>query len=283
MYSINVFLTFSLSQFAMARFFVRNRSKEARWAKNLAIHATGLVLCLTILSITLFEKFTEGGWLTVVITSLLITLCYLIKRHYLRVRSQLAELDAVLAQLPACEPVQAQPVDRQKMTAIQLVSGFNGVGVHTLFSITRSFPGLYKNFVFVSVAVIDQGAFKGEEGLADLKKYTEQSLDQYVQLACRLGFPAESRMAVGTDVVETATQLCREVSREFPNSTVFSGQLSFRLEKLYHRLLHNEVAFAIQRRLQWSGITNVILPVRLALGKTDSARGLPEEPRIMNV
>jgi hypothetical protein len=72
------------------------------------------------------------------------------------------------------------------------------------------------------------------------------------------------------------------VSREFPNSTVFSGQLSFRLEKLYHRVLHNEVAFAIQRRLQWSGITNVILPVRLALGKTESARGFPEEPRIAN-
>jgi hypothetical protein len=31
MYSINVFVTFSLSQFAMARFFVRHRSKEARW------------------------------------------------------------------------------------------------------------------------------------------------------------------------------------------------------------------------------------------------------------
>ena len=276
MYSINVFVTFSLSQFAMARFFVKNRFTEARWAKNLVIHATGLILCLTILSITLFEKFGEGGWLTLVITSLLITLCYLIRRHYLKVRSQLTELDAVLSQLPASEPMVTQPVDPKEMTAIQLVSGFNGVGVHTLFSIVRSFPGLYKNFVFVSVAVIDQGAFKGEEGLANLQKYTEQSLRQYVQLARRLGFPAEYRMAVGTDVVESATQLCREVSREFPHSTVFSGQLSFRLEKLYHRLLHNEAAFAIQRRLQWSGITNVILPVRLAMSKTDSVMGFPD-------
>ncbi len=270
MYSINVFVTFSLSQFAMARFFVKNRFQEAHWAKNLAIHATGLILCLTILSITLFEKFGEGGWLTVVITSLLIALCYLIKRHYLKVRSQLMELDAVLAQLPASEPMNTHPVDPKEMTAIQLVSSFNGVGVHTLFAIIRSFPGLYKNFVFVSVAVIDQGAFKGEAGLADLQKHTEQSLRRYVELARRLGFAAEYRMAVGTDVVESATQLCRETSHAFPHSTVFSGQLSFRLEKLYHRLLHNEVAFAIQRRLQWSGITNVILPVRLTLSRTDS-------------
>ena len=72
-------------------------------------------------------------------------------------------------------------------------------------------------------------------------------------------------MAVGTDVVDTATGLCERISREFPRSTVFSGQLSFRLEKFYHRLLHNEVAFAIQRRLQWRGITNVILPIRIGL------------------
>jgi len=270
MYAINVFVTFSLSQFAMARFFVRHRSKEAQWAKNLAIHATGLILCLTILSITLFEKFGEGGWLTVLLTSLLIALCYLIRRHYLNVRTQLTELDAVVSQIPVSGPLNTKPIDPRDMTAIQLVSSFNGVGVHTLFSITRSFPGLYKNFVFVSVAVIDQGAFKGEEGLADLTKYTEQALRQYVQLARRLGFPAESRMAVGTDVVESATQLCRDVSREFPHSTVFSGQLSFRLEKLYHRVLHNEAAFAIQRRLQWSGITNVILPIRLTMPKTAS-------------
>ncbi len=273
MYSINVFVTFSLSQFAMARFFVRNRSQEARWRKNLAIHATGLVLCLTILSITLFEKFGEGGWLTVVITSLLIALCYLIKRYYAKVRLQLTELDAIVAQLPVSGPIDTRPVDPRQMTAIQLVSNFNGMGVHTLFSILRSFPGLYKNFIFVSVAVIDQGAFKGEEGLADLKKYTEQSLRRYVLLARRLGFPAEYRMAVGTDVVESATRLCREVSREFPHSTVFSGQLSFRLEKPYHRLLHNEAAFAIQRRLQWSGITNVILPIRLTVSREVSVMG----------
>ena len=279
MYSINVFLTFSLSEFGMSRFFIKNRRKEAKWRQHLSVHLTGLILCVTILSITLFEKFTEGGWLTLVITSLLIALCYLIKQHYLKVRMQLTQLDEIVSQMPASGPMNIEPVDRAAMTAIQLVSGFNGVGVHTLFSIIRSFPGLYKNFVFVSVAVIDQGAFKGEEGLAELKRYTEQSLRKYVHLARLLGFPAEYRMAVGTDLVDSATKLCREVSLEFPRSTVFSGQLSFRLEKLYHRLLHNETAFAVQRRLQWSGITNVILPIRLTVPKTESVIWSAEDRR----
>ena len=269
MYSINVFLTFSLSEFGMSRFFIKHRRKQARWKRHLSVHLTGLILCLTILSITVLEKFGEGGWLTLVITSTLIALCYLIRSHYSKVRTQLAQLDKVLSQMPAAGPANPAPVDRGNMTAIQLVSGFNGVGVHTLLAVIRSFAGLYKDFVFVSVAVIDQGAFKGKEGLEDLKKSTEEGLKKYVELARTLGLAAEYRMAVGTDVVETATELCRQVSCEFPRSTVFSGQLSFRLEKFYHRLLHNEVAFAIQRHLQWSGITNVILPIRMGTQKVE--------------
>jgi hypothetical protein len=44
---------------------------------------------------------------------------------------------------------------------------------------------------------------------------------------------------------------------------VFAGQLVFRHETPFQRILHNETAFAIQRRLQFSGITAVILPVRV--------------------
>ena len=265
MYSINVFLTFSLSEFGMSRFFIRHRRTETKWKQHLSVHATGLILCLTILSVTVLEKFREGGWMTLVITSLLIALCYMINSHYLKVKAQLMQLDKVLAGMPISGPTNTDPVDKKNMTAIQLVGDYDGFGVHTLFSIIRSFPEMYKNFVFVSVAVIDQGTFKGREGLEDLKKSVEESLKKYVELARTLGFPAEYRMAVGTDVVETATELTQKVSREFNKSTVFSGQLAFRLEKFYHRLLHNEAAFAIQRRLNWSGITNVILPTRISL------------------
>jgi hypothetical protein len=176
------------------------------------------------------------------------------------------QMDKMLVNLPTSwGHFNNEPVNKENMTAIQLVAGFNGFGVHTLLSIIRSFPGLYKNFVFVSVAVVDQGLFKGEEGLEDLKKSVKESLTKYVELARKLGFAAEYRMAVGTDVVETATELCKEASKEFYNSTIFSGQLTFSLEKFYHRLLHNETAYAIQRHLQWSGITNVILPIRIGV------------------
>jgi hypothetical protein len=67
---------------------------------------------------------------------------------------------------------------------------------------------------------------------------------------------------VGTEPVE-AEGLCRRIAEEFSRATFFAGQLVFQREKWYQRILHNETAFAIQRRLQWDGLPMVILPVRV--------------------
>ena len=266
MYSINVFVTFSLSELGMLRFVIKNRDKLPKWKKEFTVFIFALVLCLAILAIVVFEKFAEGGWLTLVITTFLVILCFMIRKHYDRVLADMRKLDELLKDVPVTgEEVKAEPVNRKNMTAIQLVGSYSGFGVHTFLNINRSFPGLYKNFIFISVAVVDQGLFKGEEGLDDLKNSVEDSLKKYVELAQKLGFPAEYRMDAGTDVVDTATELCSEIQMEFPRSTVFTGKLAFHQEKFYHKLLHNETSYAIQRRLQWKGITNVIMPIRMEM------------------
>jgi len=156
-------------------------------------------------------------------------------------------------------------VDRREMTAVLLVNGYNGFGVHTMLSVIRNYRKFYRNFVFLSVAVVDSGSFKGADEIEALKDSVQASLDQYVKLARRFGFPAESRMDVGTEVVSAASHLCQSVAVEFPQAMFFTGQLTFRLEKFYHKMLHNETAFAIQRRLQWDGVTTVILPIRVRI------------------
>lgn len=263
MYSINVFATFSLSELGMSRFFIKNRKKEKQWKKHLPVHLTGLTLCLTILIITVLEKFGSGGWMTLLITSLAIGVCYLIRNHYNQVYKTIRELDEMLLDIPTVGPINQEPVDPKKMTAVQLVTGFNGFGVHTLLSIVRNFQNFYKNIVFVSIAVADSGSFKGEEEKKALEESTRASLMKYVDLARRLGLAADYRFDIGTDVVESATLLCESIAEELPRSTFFTGQLVFHRVHLFHKLLHNETAFAIQRRLQWAGITTVILPIRV--------------------
>jgi amino acid transporter len=263
MYSINVFITFSLSQLGMSKFFIQRRKEDPLWFRHLLVHLVGLLLCVTILAITTYEKFAEGGWMTLVITSVVIGLCYLIKGHYVRVRQGMKDLDETLLDVPVSSHGEPPAIDRSASTAIQLVSGYSGFGVHTLFSILSTFPKTYRNVVFVSVALIDSGSFKGAEEVEALEASVKEGLEKYVAMAHKLGFAAEYRTALATDVVESAVDLCKQVAEEFPRSTVFTGQLTFRLEKFYHRLLHNETAFAIQRRLQWDGLTTVIMPIRV--------------------
>ena len=263
MYSINVFLTFSLSQLGMSRFFIKNRRTDPHWKKHLPVHLLGLAVCLAILTVTVLEKFMHGGWLTIVITAAVVATCYLVKGHYNKVRRGVRELDDMLVAIPHKGTYNAEPTDPREMTAVQLVGGYNGFGVHTFLSIIRGFPGLYKNFVFVSVAEVDAGAFKESESVGRLTGATKDGLKKYVETARKLGFPAESRFDTGIDVVETASALCERVAREFPKSTVFAGQTVFRRPGFVNRLLHNETAFAIQQELRWKGITTVILPIRI--------------------
>ena len=263
MYSINVFLTFTLSQLGMSRFTVKNRRREESWKKNLAVHLVGLALSLTILVVTTIEKFHAGGWLTILITAAVILLCYLTRGHYRKVGRGVREMDELLTSLPTKGPVNTGRPDPGAQTAIQLVNGFNGFGVHTMLSVIRSFPGLYKNFIFVSVAEVDVGSFKSSTAVDELKRGTGEALQKYVDLARKLGFAADYRFDLGTDIVETASNLCESVAKEFPRSAVFAGQVIFRQTGMIHRLLHNETAFAIQQELRWKGIMTVILPVRI--------------------
>jgi hypothetical protein len=262
MYAINVFITFSLSQFGMARFFYKNRANEKDWKKHIPIHIIGFVLCSTILLITIYEKIGEGGWFTLFLTAALVGLCFLIHGHYQKVTRGLRKLDTLLEVIPSTGSKNTEPVNPHKMTAVQLVSGFHGFGVNTFYSIIKNFPGVYENIIFVSIAVVDSGTFKGSAEVTALSKSTRNSLIKYVDLAREMGFASDYRMDIGTDVVDLAVPLCKNIAKEFPNSTFFTGQIVFRHENPFQKILHNETAFAIQRRLQYSGITTVIMPVR---------------------
>jgi hypothetical protein len=72
-------------------------------------------------------------------------------------------------------------------------------------------------------------------------------------------------MAIATETVDEVVKICKELREEFPRSVVFSGKLVFKKEQWYHRLLHNETAMAIQRRLQFEGVQAIVLPVRAAV------------------
>ncbi len=263
MYSINVFLTFSITELSMCRLWVRDRRQKSDWTRQIRIHVIGLSMCVTILVVTVCEKFREGGWLTLTVTGGLVALCFLVRRHYRVLQGQLAALLGSIAQVKPDKVTSAPVLDPSLPTAVILVGGYSSLGIHTLVAALRNFPGQFKNAVFLSVGVLDSGMFKGEHMLAGLRDKTRQALQQYEQLAQGYGLAATSRCAVGTDLISELERLCLETARDFPHVIYFAGQLAFQRQRWYHAFLHNQTAFALQQRLQPRGHTLVILPARI--------------------
>jgi len=262
MYSINVFLTFTLSQFGMARHWYQVR-KEGHWKRRLVVNAAGALVTATILVITSTLKFLEGGWVTLAVTGGLIFFCFLVRGHYRRVRRILASLDDVLTNLPLPTPRETPELAPEGPTAIVLVESYAGLGIHTLLSVQRLFPRHFKNVVFCSVGQVDSGQFKGTEAVAELEERVRADLEKYVILAQRMGHYAEYRFTVGTDLIEELEHMCLDLVKEFRRPVVFAGQLVFERETLFTRSLHHETAFSIQRRLQFRGIQVIIMPIRV--------------------
>jgi amino acid transporter len=263
LYSINVFLTFSLSQLGMCRHWWEVREREPAWRKRLIVNGAGLVLTTGILIATVTLKFQAGGWVTVVVTSAVIGLCLYINRHYREAEKSLRRLDDVLLELPLPDGPLPVPVrDTNAPTAVFFVNGYNGLGIHSVLAVPRLFGVHFKNFVFVGVGVIDSSRFKGREEIENLRRQTEESLEKYVTFIKRQGYYAEYWCAFGTDAIDELERLAHEVAKRFPRSVFFSGKLVFQQDQFLHKVLHNQAAFTLQRRLQFAGLQMVVLPVR---------------------
>ncbi len=263
MYSINVFMTFTLSQFGMARHWLQVRHESPHWKRRFVINAVGAAVTGVILVITSSLKFMEGGWITLVATLALVLTCAAIRRHYGQVRRMLQSLDETLLNLPLPGLRNPPELAIDGPTAIVLVESYNGLGVHTLLSVHRLFPKHFRNLVFVSVGLVDSAQFKGVDEIGALDAKVVADLEHYVHLSARMGFYAEFRHSLGTDLVQELEGQCVNLVKEFRRPVVFAGQLVFQRENLFTRSLHHETAFSIQRRLQFIGVQVIILPIRV--------------------
>jgi hypothetical protein len=273
LYSINVFMTFVLSQSGMVRHWWQVRGQELRWRKRLFINALGFVLCSFILIMVIVLKFQEGGWITIFVTGTLVLLVVSIKRHYIHTSKLLTRLDSLVEVVESTgeavspedikNPKPSVQFDPKAKTAILLVNGFNGLGLHTLFSVIRLFGDVYKNFVFIEVGVVDAGNFKGAEEMDGLKKKVEGDIEKYVRYMKANGYYAEGTTSIGIDIVDEVARLTEEALKRHPNGIIFGGQLVFGKEFFISRWLHNYTVFAVQRRFYEQAVPVVILPIRV--------------------
>ena len=271
LYSINVFITFTLAQLGMVKHWWNARKSEKGWKRKLFVNGIGLVMTSFILVMVTVIKFTEGGWITVVITSLLIWLCFFIKGHYKEAGKQLLKLDSLIEAAATYSPDMLDEKTKKPMpafdpkskTAVVFVNGFNGLGMHTAMSIIRLFGNAFKNFVFMQIGIIDTGNFKGKEEVDKLQEYITGEVESYVDFFRENGFYAEGFTSIGTEVVEEANKMIPKIQDKFSDPIFFGGQLVFKEDTFMNNLLHNYIVFQLQQSFYHQGITFVILPIRV--------------------
>ncbi|MGF6725222.1 hypothetical protein P3T43_004593 [Paraburkholderia sp. GAS41] len=265
LYSINVFLTFSLSLLGLCTYWWRHRHEDTTWIKHFALSALGLSVTATVLVITLTEKFTAGGWLTVLVTGAVVALCFAIRRHYLETRALIAKEDSLFSGTPPAldDASRSAKCDPALPTAILLVGKHRGASMHALLWVNRLFPDHFKNVIFVAVGEVDAQSYEGSEHLEKLQKTMTASLEYYVAHCRRHGIAAEYRVAFGTAPVDEFIKLADTTMNEFPTSVCFASKLIFKRVNILTAWLHNHTPVEIQTRLHLQGKQMVLLPMNV--------------------
>jgi hypothetical protein len=263
LYSINVFLTFSLSLLGLCLYWWHARRRDSRWRHRLALSVSGLIVTAGILLITLVEKFMEGGWMTVVITGAVIGFCLLNHAHYAGIKRKISIADAALSwtEYPAVE--NPPRLDPAAPTAVFVVGSSRSGGVYALQWVRREFPGHFKNFLFMNARTVDAQSYGGSENIERLRSQATQALDYFVNYCHGNGLAAKSYLAFGTDPIEELTKLADGIHGEYPDSIFFTSKLILEHDNWYIRQLHSEAALTMLRQLHLRDMPMVVLPMRL--------------------
>jgi hypothetical protein len=88
LYSVGVFVCFTLSQGGMVRHWLRTR--EEGWARRMAINGLGMVMTAVVLVVVAGVKFTSGAYLVVILIPTLVGIMLFIHRQYAASARELA-------------------------------------------------------------------------------------------------------------------------------------------------------------------------------------------------
>jgi amino acid transporter len=107
LYTVGVFVSFTLSQTGMLRHWKRklaqvdDQAVRRKMRRSQVTNAFGLVMTGSVLVIVLITKFTKGAWIAIAAMVAIFLLMSAIRRHYDRVSSELAEMSEKPAVLPS--------------------------------------------------------------------------------------------------------------------------------------------------------------------------------------
>ena len=89
LYAVGVFLSFTLKQASMVRYWVRRRHQPG-WMSGVTVQSVGAAATGLVMVIIAVTKFTHGAWIVVVLIPTLVVAFVTVRRHYDQVARQLS-------------------------------------------------------------------------------------------------------------------------------------------------------------------------------------------------
>jgi amino acid transporter len=126
LYSVGVFLCFTLSQAGMVRHWLDVREPGWRW--RLVVNAFGGVLTAVVLIIVVTEKFRDGAYLVVILVPVLVAMMLFIHQQYARSRKQLAVDPKLVVRPPQREERIVIPIPGLNRAVVQAVNVARSIG-----------------------------------------------------------------------------------------------------------------------------------------------------------
>jgi amino acid transporter len=231
LYSIGVFISFTIAQTAMVVHWRRERGRG--WSTSAIINGFGAIVTATVVVVIIIAKFLLGAWIVVILIPLIIIWFVTVQNHYKNMSQQL--------KLPAESyggTVKKQPVGRN--IVIVPISGISRVVentikyAHTISTDVRAF--------YVSV---DKESDK--EILEKWKKWDP-------------GVPLIIRYSPYRTIVQPIIEFIEEIKKE-KNQEDFITVLipEFETKRLWQRTLHNQTSWILRRYLVHE--TDVVISV----------------------
>jgi amino acid transporter len=121
LYTVGVFVAFTLSQAGMVVHWRRLRSVQRGWRWRAALNGLGAVATGVVAVVVGVAKFALGAWVVLFLIPLLITVMWLIHRHYRGVEEAVSA-DLEDARLPRTTPRVIVPISRLDQPAINALA-----------------------------------------------------------------------------------------------------------------------------------------------------------------
>jgi amino acid transporter len=269
LYSINVFLTFSLSLLGLTRYNLtlrRDSRLGGRWLVKTLIGIIALIVAVSILVTLFLAKFSQGAWVAVVVALLLAACGWWVRDHYRRFdKSMDRTFDDLLLRDPAAA-VEIPKGARMKRPVGIVTGAHGGAGLHALMHAQRLFRGQFDSVIIISAGEVDAEAYGGHEALERLKQQVGERCAQIVAWSRDHGMPAKVYTGFSTDAVETLEELCLKVRADYPNVVFVATRPMTRPHGWASTLLHGGTALSLQRRLHGHDAPLIVLPMRVDLG-----------------